>query len=191
MKGLTTIMLVGAVLALTLAVPAASRAEEGPPVSGSVQNFDVRDVPAEMPDTPFLNDNNEEATLADFRGRVVLVNFWATWCGGSWRELPTMEQLQANLDDDNFSVVIMSQDLEGWEAIEPFLKKRRLDFPESYYDEGFKLGEAIDLPRQMGSILIDEKGREVGRLAGQADWSTPEAADLIQYYIDAAKDGAT
>ena len=83
----------------------------------------------------------------------------------------------------------MSQDLEGWEVIEPFLEKRQFNFPESYYDEGFKLGDAIDLPRQMGSILIDENGREVGRLDGHADWDTPEAAALIQYYLDGAGHG--
>ncbi len=180
--------LIAAVLALTLAAPGV-RAADGPPISGSVQNFDVRDEPIPMPQTPFQTADNEERTLADFRGRVILVNFWATWCLESWRELPALERLQVELGSDDFSVVIMSQNVEGWEKIKPFLEKRRFNFSESYYDEGFKLGDAIDLPRQMGSILIDEIGREVGRLDGHADWDTPEAAALIQYYLDGAGHG--
>ena len=188
MKRVGASALIGAVLALTLAAIGV-RAADGPPISGSVQNFDVRDVPVQMPQTRFQTDRREEQTLADFRGRVILVNFWATWCLGSWRELPTLERLQAEFGSDEFSVVIMSQDLEGWEVIEPFLEKRQFNFPESYYDEGFKLGDAIDLPRQMGSILIDENGREMGRLDGHADWDTPEAVALIQYYLDSAGHG--
>ncbi len=179
--------LIGVVLTLAFAAPALLAAE--PPISGSVQNFDVRDEPVQMPQTPFQTVGKEERTLADFRGRVILVNFWATWCLGSWRELPTLERLQGKLGGDEFSVVIMSQDVEGWEKIKPFLKKRRFSFSESYYDEGFKFGDAIDLPRQMGSILIDENGREVGRLDGHADWDTPEAMALIQYYMDGASHG--
>ena len=130
MKKLTKTALIGAVLALTLAAPGV-RAAEGPPISGSVQNFDLRDEPVPMPQTPLQTDGNEARTLADFRGKVLLVNFWATWCSGSWRELPTLERLQAKLGGDNFTVVIVSQDVEGWQVIEPFLKKRRFDFPES------------------------------------------------------------
>ncbi len=190
MRSLTIAALIGAVLALTLAVPGV-RAAEGPPISGSVQNFDVRDEPVPMPQIPLQTNLNQDRPLSDFRGRVILVNFWATWCTGSWRELPTLERLQARLGGDSFTVVIVSQDVEGWPVIEPFLKQRRFGFPESYYDAGFKLGDAVNLPPQMGSILIDEQGREVGRLDGPADWDTDEAAALIQYYINAASDGAT
>ncbi len=191
MKGTTAITLIGAALIVGLAAPGAGVAAEGPPISGSVQNFDLRGEPVSMPATPFLTASNEQQTLADFNGKVVLVNFWATWCSGSWRELPTLERLQAKLGGDAFSVVIVSQDVEGWQKITPFLKKRRLSFPESYYDEGSKLGGAIGLPPQMGSILIDENGREVGRLEGPADWDTPEAAALIQYFIDEIGGGST
>ncbi|MEQ9190969.1 MAG: TlpA disulfide reductase family protein [Alphaproteobacteria bacterium] len=184
MKGIKAVALVSAALIVGLALPAAGLAAEDPPISGSVQNFDLRGEPVSMPAVPVLTVANDELSLDDFRGRVVLINFWATWCSGSWRELPTLERLQAKLGGDDFSVVIVSQDVEGWEKITPFLKKRRLSFPESYLDEGAKLGDAVDLPPQMGSILIDENGREVGRLEGPADWDTPEAAALIQYFID-------
>lgn len=190
MKRIGAVTLIGVVLAGAVLAAPAAQAADGPPISGSMEAFDVRAEPRQMPETPFRNDGNEERTLAAFRGQVILVNFWATWCTGSWRELPTLERLQGTLGSDQFAVVIMSQDLRGWEVIEPFLKKRRFDFAESYFDEDFKLGDAIDLAPQMGSILIDRNGREVGRLDGPTDWDTPEAAALIQYYLDSAGHGA-
>ena len=80
----------------------------------------------------------------------------------------------------------MSEDRDGWKAVERFIKKTRLKMSESYLDVDSNLIRAVNLPLQMGSILIDEKGREVGRLDGHADWNTPEARALIKHYIDKA-----
>lgn len=156
------------------------------PISGAVQNFKVSTDPRLASQIPFQNSRGKAQTFAKFRGKVVLVNFWATWCLGSKQEIPTLQRLQAKLGGKSFDVVLMSQDIDGWNAVNKFVKQRRVDIKESYLDEGMKLGRDLKLPLQMGSILIDAQGREVGRLIGHTDWDTPEARALIQHYIDKA-----
>lgn len=159
---------------------------EGPPISGAMQNFVANSNPQIASQKSFQNIRGQARTFADLRGKVILVNFWATWCSGSKKEIPTLQKLQNTLGGAKFDVVLMSQDAQGWKAVTKFVKRRRVNIPESYLDVDLRLGNDLKLPRQMGSILIDKRGREVGRLIGHADWDTAEARALIQYYIDQA-----
>lgn len=166
---------------------------EPPPISGAVQNFIVHDEPIPGPLTPFENSSGEERTLADFRGKVVLVNFWATWCGPCIRELPSLARLNEKLGGENFTVAIVSQDRDGWKRIEPFLKRRlKVEFEDSFLDEGLKFSRAMQVRSLPVVAIIDPEGNEVGRLVGGAEWDTPEALALIGYYLDeAARDGTS
>lgn len=156
-----------------------------PPVSGSVQNFIVHDSPLPPPDTVFASQKDGEKTLQDLQGRVTLVNFWATWCGPCVRELPSIERLHTALSGDDFQIALVSQDRDGWKRIVPFLKRLKIKGPESFLDEKLKLSRALSVRSLPVSLLLDAEGNEVGRVAGAAEWDTPEALALIQYYIDA------
>ena len=162
----------------------------GPPITGSVQNFIAFDEPIAASLIPLSTNGDGERTLESLRGKVVLVNFWATWCGPCVREMPTIAALQDRLGGDDFAVAIVSQDRDGWKRIGPFLERRlKLDFENSFLDEGLKFSRAMSVRSLPVVAILDPQGNEVGRLVGGAEWDSPEAIALLQYYIDAAGGG--
>ncbi len=161
-------------------------AEGSPPVSGSVQNFIVFDEPVPAPEESFLAEDGRAWTFEDFRGQVVLVNFWATWCGPCIRELPSIERLQAELGSDAFTVAIVSQDKDGWPRINKFLKRLKVSSPKSFLDEKLVLSRAMQVRGLPVTAILDAEGNEVGRVAGAAEWDTPEAFELVRFYIEQA-----
>ncbi len=134
-------------------------------------------------ETIFTDKNGTQLTLANFRGRIVLVNFWATWCGPCVREMPSLMHLHNKLKDRDFLVIALSEDREGWEKIGPFRDKLGLRGLPLYHDVDSKMMFAAKARGIPTTILIDRDGRELGRLIGVAEWNSPEATALMQYYI--------
>lgn len=135
------------------------------------------------PDETFLHEGREVA-LADFRGRVALVNFWATWCAPCLKELPSLDTLQTDLGGDDFAVIAIAADPKGPEAAGAFLDKLKIRSLSLYADPTLAMtiaiGGASVLPV---SILYDAEGREIGRMVGEADWASDEARSLIKAAI--------
>ncbi len=136
----------------------------------------ARTAPAE----PFLHDG-AETTLAAFRGRTVLVNFWATWCAPCLKELPSLDALQGELGGENFIVLAVAADPKGPQAARAFMQKLGVRNLKLSADPKLALviamGGSASLPL---SILYDDQGREIGRLSGEADWASAEARALIR-----------
>jgi thiol-disulfide isomerase/thioredoxin len=113
-----------------------------------------------------------------------LVNFWATWCAPCLKELPSLDALEAKLGGRKFEVVAIAADPRGPIAAAEYLDRLEITNLKLYADPRLifatSIGGANVLPV---SILYDAKGREVGRLVGEADWTSPEALRLIQSAI--------
>ena len=131
----------------------------------------------------FKDGDGKTMDMGNWKGRVALVNLWATWCGPCRAEMPHLAKLQELYGGDQFEVVALSVDLKGAEASAAFLKEIKADNLALYVDKTTKamrkLG-AIGLPL---TVLVDRKGREIGRLLGPADWAGEEARRLIEAAI--------
>lgn len=121
---------------------------------------------------------NKEVTLADYRGKPVLVNLWATWCAPCVREMPTVDAL-AKAVGDRARVVPLSQDMEGWRAVDRFFRAGKFPNLVPHLDSQMKFGEAAGATGLPLTILYDAQGREVWRLNGDADWGGAEARALL------------
>ncbi len=160
----------------------------GPPtVSGWMEHFSFIDPPRPAPQTPFLVGDGREVTLADFRGSVMLINFWATWCSPCVRELPSLDRLQASLGGEGLLVLAINQDRRGGEVAGPFLKKLGVDQLVVFLDDRMRLGRALGVRGLPWSFLIDRDGNVVGELAGYAKWDTQEGLALIRHYLEQRK----
>jgi len=154
---------------------------------GQMKNFTFFDAPKQVKGVSFVDAEGRKLELADFRGKFVLVNLWATWCGPCRREMPSLDRLQARLSGGDFTVLALSQDRKGVAAVQKFLTQigtQNLDvFVDSSARSARKLG-AIGLPT---TVLLDREGKVIGRLIGSAEWDSDEAARLIKSVVQDSK----
>ena len=133
-----------------------------------------------------MNDTQQIVQIDDFRGRVVLVNLWATWCAPCLVEMPALDRLQETLGGDDFEVVAISLDKNADKARE-WLKTNEIDNLAFYTDERLTLHADFGAKGLPTSYLIDPKGRLIGYLEGDAAWDAADAETLIEHFINKAK----
>ena len=149
-----------------------------------MEKFKPAGTSVAAPDAIFTDSKGRERTLQDFRGKIVLVNFWATWCGPCVREMPSLERLHAKLAGKNFTVIALSEDRKGWDKITPFRKQLGLTGLPLFHDVDSKMMLAAKAPGLPTTILVGRNGQELGRLIGFVEWDADEAVALIRYYIE-------
>ncbi len=169
-------------LAFVHAPPAPPRAAAPPAPAGSFADFSLNSAPSPAPAIGFTVDGMP-VSLADFRGRVVLLNFWATWCGPCVAEMPSLDRLEAALGGKDFTVIAISEDRNP-AAIQPFFSEHGLTHLRRYHDPAGALSRAFALRGLPTTVLIDREGRVLGRFEGPAEWDSAKALALIRHVID-------
>ncbi len=172
-----------AVLSIALALQSSGNRAARPPLSGWMENFIPVSEPAPRPALAFRDAAGAALGLADFAGRVVLVNFWATWCAPCIREMPSLLRLGRRLEGEDFTVIALSADRKGFAVITPFIAEHELAGLAVYHDPKSRSALALKILGLPTSVLFDRRGRELGRLSGIAEWDSGEAVALIEYYL--------
>jgi thiol-disulfide isomerase/thioredoxin len=131
----------------------------------------------------FKDATGKDTDLTAWKGRVVLLNLWATWCTPCRKEMPDIAKLQKELGGADFEVVALSVDRKGLEASQAFLKDIGADNLKAYTDQPSTSLAAIQALGLPASILIDRKGQEAARILGPAEWASPEAQAMIKALI--------
>jgi thiol-disulfide isomerase/thioredoxin len=142
--------------------------------------FALHESPRPVPEIEFENGQGEAMSLADFRGRVVLLNIWATWCAPCRREMPTLDRLQAELGGPDFEVVALSIGRKGLSAVQQFYDEIGLETLPIYLDQSGKSQRALSVLGIPTTLLLDRQGNEIGRLLGPAEWDSPEMVAFIR-----------
>jgi thiol-disulfide isomerase/thioredoxin len=132
-----------------------------------------------VPEIVFTDDTGERVTLADFRGKVVVLNIWATWCPPCRREMPTLDRLEAELSGDRFAVVALSVDQSGSEVVRDFFEQEDIEHLGLYIDTSARVLMDLRIPGIPSTLILDREGREIARLSGEADWAKPA---MMQYF---------
>tara|TARA_B100001123_G_C15201853_1_gene983717 strand:- start:392 stop:907 length:516 start_codon:yes stop_codon:yes gene_type:complete len=124
------------------------------------------------PNFTLKNLDGKEISLSQFRGKHVLVNFWATWCGPCKIEMPSLEALYERFKDKNFTLLAISNDMFGANIVTPFVKAHKINFP-ILLDQQLKVSNAFGVVSLPTTFLIDPQGKIIGALFGAEDWVTP------------------
>jgi thiol-disulfide isomerase/thioredoxin len=161
---------------LFVLVKAASAAE-------TPQNFAIHATPKPVPEIRFEDGTGQPRTLADFRGKVVLLNVWATWCIPCRKEMPTLDRLQAELGGPDFEVLALSIDRAGLDVVKKFFDEIGIERLALNIDVTSKAMFTLGVVGLPTTLLIDREGREVGRLIGPAEWDSPEMVAFIRDHI--------
>ena len=156
-------------------MPQAEGAVAAPAAAGKLDRSHAGEA---APQVAFRDPDGEAATLAEFEGKPLLLNLWATWCAPCVAEMPTLDRLAARGGD--LQVLALSQDVEGQEAkVGAFFDERKLASLEAYQDSEMAMMAAVKADVLPVTILYDSKGREVWRMVGAYEWDGPAAAKLI------------
>ena len=147
------------------------------------QNFVLRDAPVAVPQLEFTDSEGHARTLTDFRGKVVLLNIWATWCLPCRKEMPTLDRLEATLGSDDFMVLPLSIDRGGAERVKKFYTEIGVQHLAIYVDSSRKVEAGLDTVGLPTTLLIDRQGRELGRVSGGAEWNAPETVAFLKSKI--------
>jgi thiol-disulfide isomerase/thioredoxin len=120
------------------------------------------------------------ATLAQYKGKVVLLNLWATWCAPCLREMPGLDRLAGAMKGSDVVVLAISQDMAGWRAVDPWWAKAGLKNLEPMVDKKMNLGFGLGGAGLPITVIYDRKGLEVARLNGPAAWDGATAQNLLR-----------
>lgn len=151
---------------------------------GAMERFTVAAAPKMLPDIEFQNANDKPTKLSAFRGKALLINFWATWCTPCVKEMPSLDRLQAAIPRDRFVVLPLSIDGASKPKVAPFYRDQKLAQLRIYFDKGRNAMQALNVTLLPTSILVDPSGRELGRIEGDADWDMPESIALMSAALD-------
>jgi thiol-disulfide isomerase/thioredoxin len=136
-----------------------------------------------VPSLEFEDAEGRKRTLADFRGRMLVLNIWATWCAPCREEMPALDRLQAQVGGPAFQVLAVSVDQQGTEVAQRFYKEIGVKSLDFYIDRTARAAFRLDAPGLPVSLLIDREGREVGRKLGAAAWDSPQVVEELRRRI--------
>ncbi|MBV8060900.1 MAG: TlpA family protein disulfide reductase [Alphaproteobacteria bacterium] len=163
-------------LTLLLTSVMSSRAAMADEVKGS---FHVLDQAAPVPALVFEDKPGHQVALQDFRGKIVLLNLWATWCGPCVKEMPALDQLQAAHGSPGFEVLALSEDSRGQDAVDVFFKKHQLTHLKIYIDASGRAPSVLHADGMPTTFLIGKDGKVIGYWQGSIDWTAPEITTTI------------
>ena len=140
-------------------------------------------APKPVPQLAFDDANGRGHTLGEFRGKLVLLNIWATWCAPCREEMPALDRLQAELGGERFQVIPISVDVQGVAIARKFYANVGIKALPLYVDATAKAAFTLEAAGLPATLLLDRDGREIGRHLGAVKWDSPEVVEDLRRKI--------
>lgn len=185
------LVLCGMIVAGCAGAPGGMRSDP-PQLVGRTGQYTVLEPVQAVRPVAFSTGDGGRVDLGDFRGKVVLLNFWATWCPPCVEELPSLDRLQATLGGEDFAVVAVAIDRAGLSSVAPFYRRYAIEHLDMYLDPDQRIAHrSAENPNDAQfplyglpiTYLVDAQGMIRGYVTGAVDWMSPQAHDLLTYYI--------
>ncbi len=146
-------------------------------------NFSLTDGKPPVPDIEFRDGEDKLLKFSDYRGKIVLFNAWATWCGPCINEMPSLDAVQKRLGGSNFQVLPISMDRTGQLTVDMFYRENNLKNLPILIEHQASIARYIK-PRGLPfTLLMDREGNELGRALGEVFWDQPEGIELLKRFI--------
>lgn len=176
---LYTALVIGANAAMADSVPLADLRE------GDMRKLALHSDPVAVPDATFLTFEGADASLAQYEGKVIVLNFWATWCAPCRKEMPSLAALQTEFGGDDFEVVTIATGRNPEAAMARFFEEIEVDNLPLHRDPRQGFARAMGVLGLPISVVLDRDGQEIARLQGDADWHSDSARALVAAWIAA------
>lgn len=145
---------------------------------GGLKKLQVLKTPPPQPNMTFKTRDGNDVHLSDFRGRIVLLNVWATWCVPCVKEIPSLDKLQAQRGNADFTVVTISMDRHIDDA-KAFYDKAGISNLTLFHDPSLSLSAKVGVQAIPISIFYASNGQEIARIAGDIDWQSAETTTFL------------
>jgi cytochrome c biogenesis protein CcmG, thiol:disulfide interchange protein DsbE len=143
--------------------------------------------PAVMaPDFSLPGTSEQEIRLSDYRGKIVLLNFWATFCAPCRMEMPSLQAISVKYQNDDVVVIAVSVDSGREKAVKKWIKKMKLEFPIAL--EGNSAGNIYEVSALPVTFIIGKKGQLIGRILGEREWNNKETHQFIDNLLSQVND---
>ena len=184
-RRLGLVLAIGLLCAVPLAGTAAESLEQlDTRADGSrILNMVVHSTARAVPAFNFLDIEGNYLSLENFRGKIVALHFWATWCIPCRAELPTVDALQNQLGGADFTFVPLSVDRDGADLVRRYYADHGIQHLPVYIDEGMNAAQAMLVNGIPYTILINREGMEIARILGDRNWIAPDAIALMRQLI--------
>ena len=161
---------------------------DAPALSAATASATFRPIgePRALRDIVFADADERAVRLSDYRGKVMLLNVWATWCQPCREEMPSLDRLQARLGGPDFEVVALSVDRDGLPAVKEFYLQFDIKRLRIYLDESERAASKLGVIAIPTTLLIDPQNREVARKFGAAEWDSPDMISAIRSHLSAS-----
>lgn len=148
----------------------------------SLKKLTVREAPPLPPTTIFTTVDERTLKLEDLRGKIVVLNVWATWCPPCIKEMPSLDRLQALRGGADFEVITISIDRTTYEPAK-FFADNGIQNLEPWHDGSYGIPGNLQLRGYPTTVIYNKQGREIAILEGEAEWDSPEAMALVDYLL--------
>jgi len=150
---------------------------------GDMRKLTFHSEPLASSDVAFKGEDGSDMTLADYEGKHVVLNFWATWCAPCRKEMPDLAALQLDLGSDSFEVVTIATGRNPRPAMEAFFDEIGVDNLPLHTDERQNLARSLGVLGLPVTLILDPEGNEIARLQGDADWHSDSAVAIINALV--------
>ncbi|VAV90843.1 Thiol:disulfide oxidoreductase TlpA [hydrothermal vent metagenome] len=150
---------------------------------GDMKKLNFHPAPKPVSTSTFESEDGTAMTLADYKGKYILLNFWATWCAPCRREMPMLSDIQTAMGGDNFAVVTIATGRNPPPAIKKFFSEIGVDNLPRHRDPKSLVGNEMGIFGLPVTMIIDPSGQEIARLTGDAEWNSDSAKAIISALI--------
>jgi thiol-disulfide isomerase/thioredoxin len=185
MARFTITTVIGLILIGAMSVSTAFGGERGityivPSAAGSDDGPSARPM---MPDLIFADGSGLPTHLRQFVGQVVVINFWATWCGPCIKEMLFLDRLQGDFRGQPLAVLAISEDQGGIPVVKSFLSRQKYNYLRPFADPGSNVAQALEVVGLPTTIILDRRNRQVLRVQGPYQWDSPTIVARLRYLM--------
>jgi len=148
----------------------------------NIKNLALSKNPKIYEEIVFKDSSGEDVSLDDFKGKLLILNFWATWCAPCREEMPSLDSLQSNSNFDNLKIFPINLGQENLSKSDSFFKEIGIQYLDIYFDAPITLAKKLSLRGVPTTILFNKKGEEFGRIMGSIDFNDPDFTDWLKQY---------
>jgi len=148
----------------------------------NIKNLALSKNPKIYEEIVFKDSSGEDVSLDDFKGKLLILNFWATWCAPCREEMPSLDSLQSNSNFDNLKIFPINIGQENLSKSDSFFKEIGVQDLDIYFDAPITLAKKLSLRGVPTTILFNKKGEEFGRIMGSIDFNDPDFTDWLKQY---------